>query len=165
MRILVAGPPPPPLPPPLKAPNSNNHQVNQLNNRISQQNRHSPIQPADAPDSDSGFEVLEEPTLRPSELVKGNHNRTMSSISGKSFEHSFWCQPIEIVSSIPGKKKKATKTKSDAFGYNCYSNISSRFHAFYGIQGYNEIGLLYVLIDNSQWIFSFVRQKMDFCFK
>lgn len=86
--ILVVGPPPPPLPPPLKAPNPNNHQANQLNNRISQQSRHSPIENADAPDSDSGFEVLEEPTLRPSELVKGNHNRTMSSISGELFQFS-----------------------------------------------------------------------------
>ncbi|KAJ6637779.1 Espin [Pseudolycoriella hygida] len=77
----VAGPPPPPLPPPLKAPNPNNYQTNNLNNNISQQNRQSPDQANDAPDSDSGFEVLEEPTLRPSELVKGNHNRTMSSIS------------------------------------------------------------------------------------
>lgn len=34
-------------------------------------------------DSDSGMEVVEEPTLRPSELVRGNHNRTMSTISGK----------------------------------------------------------------------------------
>lgn len=83
--ISVAGPPPPPLPPPLKAPNPNHQHANQLlNNRISQQSRHSPDQAAaDSPDSDSGFEVLEEPTLRPSELVKGNHNRTMSSISGK----------------------------------------------------------------------------------
>lgn len=38
---------------------------------------------SDAPDSDSGLEVVEEPTLRPSELVRGNHNRTMSTISGK----------------------------------------------------------------------------------
>lgn len=81
-HFLVAGPPPPPLPPPLKAPNPNN----QLNNRLSQHSRQSvqsPIQISDAPDSDSGFEVLEEPTLRPSELVRGNHNRTMSSISGE----------------------------------------------------------------------------------
>lgn len=34
-------------------------------------------------DSDSGLEVVEEPTLRPSELVRGNHNRTMSTISGE----------------------------------------------------------------------------------
>ncbi|KAH8274191.1 hypothetical protein KR018_001601 [Drosophila ironensis] len=32
-------------------------------------------------DSDSGLEVIEEPSLRPSELVRGNHNRTMSTIS------------------------------------------------------------------------------------
>lgn len=38
---------------------------------------------SDEIDSDSGFEVVEEPTLKPSELVRGNHNRTMSTISGK----------------------------------------------------------------------------------
>lgn len=37
----------------------------------------------DAVDSDSGLEVVEEPSLRPSELVRGNHNRTMSTISGR----------------------------------------------------------------------------------
>lgn len=45
---------------------------------------------SDAPDSDSGLEVVEEPTLRPSELVRGNHNRTMSTISGK-----FWTNFIQ----------------------------------------------------------------------
>nr|XP_044252079.1 uncharacterized protein DDB_G0283357 isoform X1 [Drosophila takahashii] len=35
----------------------------------------------EAADSDSGLEVVEEPSLRPSELVRGNHNRTMSTIS------------------------------------------------------------------------------------
>lgn len=38
---------------------------------------------SDEIDSDFGLEVVEEPTLRPSELVRGNHNRTMSTISGK----------------------------------------------------------------------------------
>lgn len=38
----------------------------------------------DLPDSDSGLEVVEEPTLRPSELMRGNNNRSMSIISGKS---------------------------------------------------------------------------------
>lgn len=38
---------------------------------------------SDDADSDSAFEVIEEPTLKPSELVRGNHNRTMSTISGK----------------------------------------------------------------------------------
>lgn len=37
----------------------------------------------EAVDSDSGLEVIEEPSLRPSELVRGNHNRTMSTISGE----------------------------------------------------------------------------------
>lgn len=41
---------------------------------------------SDEIDSDFGLEVIEEPTLRPSELVRGNHNRTMSTISGKSIE-------------------------------------------------------------------------------
>lgn len=104
--ISVAGPPPPPLPPPLKAPNPNNHQANLLNNRISQQNRHSPIQAADAPDSDSGFEVLEEPTLRPSELVKGNHNRTMSSISGEFLFKRFISRICEIIRSFSIKQRK-----------------------------------------------------------
>lgn len=77
-----AGPPPPPLPPPLRAPSHVNY-----TNSI-------PIPPSptddqrdnddgsDDADSDSGFEVIEEPTLKPSELVRGNHNRTMSTISG-----------------------------------------------------------------------------------
>lgn len=38
---------------------------------------------SDEIDSDFGLEVVEEPTLRPSELVRGNHNRTMSTISGE----------------------------------------------------------------------------------
>lgn len=33
-------------------------------------------------ESDSGLEVVEEPTLRPSELVRGNNNRSLSMISG-----------------------------------------------------------------------------------
>jgi hypothetical protein len=37
---------------------------------------------ADLLESDSGLEVVEEPTLRPSELVRGNNNRSMSIISG-----------------------------------------------------------------------------------
>lgn len=38
-------------------------------------------------DSDSGLEVIEEPTLRPSDLVRGNHNRSMSIISGMFKNH------------------------------------------------------------------------------
>lgn len=34
-------------------------------------------------ESDSGLEVVEEPTLRPSELVRGNNNRSLSMISGE----------------------------------------------------------------------------------
>lgn len=42
-------------------------------------------------DSDSGLEVVEEPTLRPSDLVRGNHNRSMSIISGKKRENCLSC--------------------------------------------------------------------------
>lgn len=94
-----SGPPPPPLPPPLKAPNPNHHFHNihnsQLNPTNEQQhnlsassNNNSSMDDSSQSsfenlDSDSGLEVVEEPTLRPSELVRGNHNRTMSTISGK----------------------------------------------------------------------------------
>uniref|UniRef100_A0A1B0AHX0 ANK_REP_REGION domain-containing protein n=1 Tax=Glossina pallidipes TaxID=7398 RepID=A0A1B0AHX0_GLOPL len=92
----VNGPPPPPLPPPLRSPahqhgdhHNNNfsftsNQSNSLNSchRTSNSNLHSDT----GMDSDSGLEVIEEPSLRPSELVRGNHNRTMSTISGIGFE-------------------------------------------------------------------------------
>ncbi|XP_058817286.1 uncharacterized protein LOC131680582 isoform X2 [Topomyia yanbarensis] len=35
----------------------------------------------EGPDSDSGLEVVEEATLKPSDLIRGNHNRSMSIIS------------------------------------------------------------------------------------
>ncbi|XP_062536879.1 uncharacterized protein LOC134205563 isoform X2 [Armigeres subalbatus] len=38
-------------------------------------------QNGEAPDSDSGLEVVEESTLKPSDLIRGNHNRSMSIIS------------------------------------------------------------------------------------
>jgi hypothetical protein len=93
----VNGPPPPPLPPPLKAPvhrlsaNNNNvieqttdyfhyrHHIDENNNADIDLDDDS----NDGPDSDSGLEVVEEPSLRPSDLVRGNHNRSMSIISGK----------------------------------------------------------------------------------
>ncbi|EDX18177.1 GD15701 [Drosophila simulans] len=108
---VVNGPPPPPLPPPLRTPvqqQRNNLSVDQPNsmtgnNGIYKKNVFGPNQgptnangtggaappPVPAPnpvateavDSDSGLEVVEEPSLRPSELVRGNHNRTMSTIS------------------------------------------------------------------------------------
>lgn len=75
----VLGPPPPPLPPPLKAPSHSNHLNTIQLNLIENANQNGDSDPFD---SDSGLEVVEEPTLRPSELVRGNHNRTMSTISG-----------------------------------------------------------------------------------
>ncbi|XP_065087053.1 dentin sialophosphoprotein isoform X2 [Ochlerotatus camptorhynchus] len=38
-------------------------------------------QNGEGPDSDSGLEVVEEATLKPSDLIRGNHNRSMSIIS------------------------------------------------------------------------------------
>lgn len=57
---------------------------------------------SDALDSDSGLEVVEEPTLRPSELVRGNHNRTMSTISGKFsvFRRILYKIPLHIAHSV-----------------------------------------------------------------
>lgn len=87
------GPPPPPLPPPLKAPSlhiSNyNAPIEVPSSRNDQSGSNESFNAADNDndsdeiDSDFGLEVIEEPTLRPSELVRGNHNRTMSTISGK----------------------------------------------------------------------------------
>lgn len=79
---MSIGPPPPPLPPPLKALNSSNHLSTLQFNLIEHVNQQIIVE-TEALDSDSGLEVVEEPTLRPSELVRGNHNRTMSTISGK----------------------------------------------------------------------------------
>lgn len=82
------GPPPPPLPPPFKVINQmatvepssiDMAAANDRNGINGDGNNHD----SDELDSDSGMEVIEEPTLRPSELVRGNHNRTMSIISGK----------------------------------------------------------------------------------
>ncbi|XP_017852026.1 uncharacterized protein LOC108606428 isoform X2 [Drosophila busckii] len=92
---LVNGPPPPPLPPPLRAPNvhrnnltddssnsnSNMFKKNHLNTAATVAVATAAAAAAEAVDSDSGLEVVEEPSLRPSELVRGNHNRTMSTIS------------------------------------------------------------------------------------
>lgn len=51
-------------------------------NQLPQQ-QHIP-QNGEGPDSDTGLEVVEEATLKPSDLIRGNHNRSMSIISGKS---------------------------------------------------------------------------------
>lgn len=80
----------PPLPPPLPPPLMKSHQnVLRNPNRDSNDSLADSIDfnQADADDlisleSDSGLEVVEEPTLRPSELVRGNNNRSMSIISG-----------------------------------------------------------------------------------
>lgn len=87
------GPPPPPLPPPFKAINQTKT-IELSSNDISAANDRNEINgngsqhDSDELDSDSGLEVIEEPTLRPSELVRGNHNRTMSTVSGKSTHFS-----------------------------------------------------------------------------
>lgn len=93
LTCLVVGPPPPPLPPPLKAPSlqTSNYTAavemppmqNDQNGSNESSNTADNDNDSDEIDSDFGLEVIEEPTLRPSELVRGNHNRTMSTISGK----------------------------------------------------------------------------------
>ncbi|KAM7346367.1 uncharacterized protein ACRADG_006329 isoform 2-T2 [Cochliomyia hominivorax] len=92
---IVNGPPPPPLPPPLRAPfnqqqqqsQQQNHQqhisltYNGNNQKNSERDSTNNLHTDNNLDSDSGLEVIEEPSLKPSELVRGNHNRTMSTIS------------------------------------------------------------------------------------
>lgn len=85
-------PPPPPLPPPLRAPLNKNFSlqdnriksINLNENNIIENYNHEGV----CGDSDSGLEVIEEPTLRPSEIVRGNHNKTMSTITG-IYENTF----------------------------------------------------------------------------
>lgn len=89
----VVGPPPPPLPPPLKTMPHHTHVLQSHQMEIHTQNNANGANDmqnddSDVFDSDSGLEVVEEPTLRPSELVRSNHNRTMSTISGKLY---FFC--------------------------------------------------------------------------
>ncbi|XP_075158533.1 espin protein forked isoform X2 [Haematobia irritans] len=102
---VVNGPPPPPLPPPLRGPGHYGHhqqqqqqlqqQHQQFYNKSNTTSEYSSSitschrggssstlhLESGGMDSDSGLEVVEEPSLRPSELVRGNHNRTMSTIS------------------------------------------------------------------------------------
>lgn len=81
----VDAPPLPPMPPPLPAPLQHAHQMRNPH-RDSNDSLADSIdnnQVDEMMESDSGFEVIEEPTLRPSELVRGNNNRSMSIISGE----------------------------------------------------------------------------------
>ncbi|XP_020717273.1 putative uncharacterized protein DDB_G0286901 isoform X1 [Ceratitis capitata] len=76
---IANGPPPPPLPPPMNAAYHKSEQiaaVEPLNLFMSSSNPN-----LENIDSDSGLEVVEEPSLRPSELIRSKHNRTMSTIS------------------------------------------------------------------------------------
>ncbi|XP_062701530.1 uncharacterized protein LOC109421864 isoform X4 [Aedes albopictus] len=50
-------------------------------NQLPQQQQLVQHQNGEGPDSDSGLEVVEESTLKPSDLIRGNHNRSMSIIS------------------------------------------------------------------------------------
>ncbi|XP_055298609.1 putative uncharacterized protein DDB_G0277255 isoform X5 [Sitodiplosis mosellana] len=88
----AVGPPPPPLPPPLRAPSQPNHampvpimsadsQAGSAESAVPVSSVNGNDHDSDEIESDFGLEVVEEPTLRPSELVRGNHNRTMSTIS------------------------------------------------------------------------------------
>lgn len=85
------GPPPPPLPPPLKALNQSNHLNAAQLNLIESVSPNSGNGQPESADTDSGLEVIEEPTLKPSEMVRGNHNRTMSTISGMILTCNNFC--------------------------------------------------------------------------
>lgn len=78
----------PPLPPPLPPPLMKSHH-NMMANANRDSNDSLDFSHVDddsgSMESDSGLEVVEEPTLRPSELVRGNNNRSMSIISGEIF--------------------------------------------------------------------------------
>lgn len=66
-------------------------------NESAQTNGNAVDNDSDEIDSDFGLEVVEEPTLRPSELVRGNHNRTMSTISGELLDCDLmWQDKITI---------------------------------------------------------------------
>ncbi|XP_073830671.1 espin protein forked isoform X2 [Musca autumnalis] len=98
---IATGPPPPPLPPPLRSTSGSSGQYGyqQLQQQQHYQHGKNNSDYSNSSnschggsttnihmenggiDSDSGLEVVEEPSLRPSELVRGNHNRTMSTIS------------------------------------------------------------------------------------
>lgn len=86
------------MPPPLKAPSHNNLFNHHTTNHHQQQQQHHQQQQHQnsnnnndngTNDSDSGMDVVEEPTLRPSDLIRGNHNRSMSIISGELFTMYF----------------------------------------------------------------------------
>lgn len=83
---IDAPPLPPPLPPPLK-----NHNFMRNSNRDSTDSLDDSIDfnqnDGEMVESDSGLEVVEEPTLRPSELVRGT---SMSIISGMQILISYW---------------------------------------------------------------------------
>lgn len=92
------------MPPPLKAQSHHNNLFNQqtTNNHHHHQQQHQHQNNNNnnnnsgnengTGDSDSGMEVVEEPTLRPSDLIRGNHNRSMSIISGESIKNIDMCE-------------------------------------------------------------------------
>lgn len=82
-KTSIDVPQPPPLPPPLKG---NQHYLRNMNRDSNDSLDDIDFNQTDGDlslESDSGLEVVEEPSLRPSELVRGNNNRSMSMISGE----------------------------------------------------------------------------------
>lgn len=78
LLFLGNGPPPPPLPPPLK---DHGHRGKQ---KLRESLSYDPENySTDHYQKQSNIEVIEEHALRPSELIRGNQNRSMSMISGK----------------------------------------------------------------------------------
>ncbi|XP_055526663.1 uncharacterized protein LOC129719188 isoform X1 [Wyeomyia smithii] len=60
---------------------SQNNTQHDYYNQLPQQQQQQHQNGTEGPDSDSGLEVVEESTLKPSDLIRGNHNRSMSIIS------------------------------------------------------------------------------------
>lgn len=81
---IEAPPLPPPLPPPLMKIHKNfaMNPSRDSNDSLDGSDFNRDDSDMLSLESDSGLEVVEEPTLRPSELVRGNNNRSMSIISG-----------------------------------------------------------------------------------
>lgn len=76
-----------------------NHHNNITNGNGIDRNGNGNLSGNETMDSDSGLEVVEEPTLRPSDLVRGNHNRSMSIISGelKKILRAFYTIHLQLI--------------------------------------------------------------------
>lgn len=83
-------------------------------------------------ESDSGLEVIEEPTLRPSELVRGNNNRSLSMISGMIKLVLVCCEMEDIIRkcSVMLETVKNFTTSRILRAENCVKKVILREIAF-----------------------------------